>query len=280
MSRSPLSEAIAESAHSLLSIGQFWRTRRAVRSGLELHKLDDAERELNGFASPWPFCIQEVVFAAIPSFLLVGMLNLLFGEVTSEVASPNASGAPVAQQLFERIFGWLDNLTVPALLTLAVYLVSWGALKAKDSTPEARRKCREAYLYLNGAYGMTPQAILTTAVAYLAWQYERSDAWLGSSIGLMVHQVVIVAVLVSSVWILWQLGKAIPKRLFAAFGYTDRAGHFWQKARDDDPPWSRYSTAVFLGGWPLALLWNAFVLALAGGITELLMVVRASLLSP
>ena len=37
---------------------------------------------------------------------------------------------------------------------------------------------------------------------------------------------------------------------------------FWQKAKENDPPWNRLTLSHFIGGWPLIIL-TIFVLHLA-----------------
>jgi hypothetical protein len=234
---------------------KFWGTRRAVLRNRSLWDYKAEELLSAGYLGPWKFNLFQTA-AAGGLAAVVGKLLDLVSPAPEAIHTP-LLGDPELDRLFFAAMDWLEPFTIPTLLTAFVFLMGWGSLKAKDSTPQRRKRARAAYLYLDAAYGFWSQLFLalfvTVASSNLSLRKLGDAPWL-------------VALFVClSFWQLYITGGKIPKFLFQANGYSNRAGHFWQRRRPDDPPWNRLLLANLISSIPIYVGLQLSVVLLSRG---------------
>jgi len=261
--QSPLHQLILKPAKQLLDLKKYMRTRKAVRQGEELADFDDKELALKGLLSPWPFNIQETVYATLPTFIIIGFMNFLFGkpEITTQLTEETTQRDKIFNGIYESTLNFLDTFTIPIITTVAVLLIAWGSLKKKDTSPQKKKHAMHSYLYYDGAHGLVPQALIVLCIALLEWFQLRPS--MGRAFPEEITIALAVLFYASSIYLVWLIGRKIPKRLFQKLGYSGRVKHFWNKSQPDDPPWSKYTLAVFLGGWPLVAVWVGIIFTIS-----------------
>jgi hypothetical protein len=234
-------------------------TKTAIRRGVPTWELSAAQLKAQGLSGPWEQEILESAFAALPALLLLKVLHFLFAE-REEVALTRATLSEVVR-LRADIFQYLTPFITPLCLLAAVVIASRASLKAADSTPERRRLAKRAYLYLDGSYGLAPQAFISLIIAALSTVAERKVP--GDKVSLLL--ILFVLWQLVSIWQLWIIGRTLPQRLFQMNGYDTKVPHLWsRKAGHNYGPWSKYTLAiVFLG--PIVVL---AIFALAFGVAH------------
>ena len=263
--QSPIHVLILKPVKQILDLKKYLRTRKAIRQGEELVDFNDKELDLKGLLSPWPFNIQETVYATLPAFIIIGFMNFLYGkpEITSQLIKGTTERDKIFNDIYESTFNFFDTFTVPVITTLAVFLIAWGSIKKKDTSPEKRKRAMHSYLYYDGAHGIAPQAIIVLCIGLLEWFQLRPS--MAREFPEEVTIALVVLFDISSIYLLWLIGRKIPKRLFQKLGYSGKVKHFWTKSQPDDPSWSKYTLAIILGGWPLIAIWIGIIFTISYG---------------
>lgn len=248
----PVQEVINKIKSSFDVCRQFLATKNAVLKGEELYTLDNKEIIDKGYLTPWKFNAFETLmtgaFATVTTKIIqVSMQVKPTNEVQDEIIVDERFTA-----ILNNVSSWVDPFIIPVLLTSVVFLFAWGSLKGKDSSKEKRRLTRRAYLYFDGAYGLYSQLILAFGVGVFSSGLsetlfeDHTSPYLGWGFLLLL--------LVAFYWQIIISMKKLPKLIFLANGYTDRAKHFWQKSEENDPPWNRLVFAHIISGYPLSIV--------------------------
>lgn len=249
-----MQEEVLKPFKQFFEFRKFWSTRKAILSGVPLYDWNPSERQKSGYLNHWSFNIQESAFAALPVIVLTRILDFLFDEFKNKPPDLGSldertkvfiETAKATDQFFSAFFA-------PAFLTLLVSLLAWGSLKGSDSTPEKRARARKAYLYFDGAYGLCFQILLSLVFSLMAWGSNHTK--FVEKLPPFVFFVLGILFMVGLIGQFIETNKTIPRKLFKMNGYSFRVRHFWQRKRPDDPPWSKYSFALILGGWPVIIV--------------------------
>jgi hypothetical protein len=129
----------------------------------------------------------------------------------------------------------LDPVLIPFILMVAAYIIGRVSLRSEDSTASTRNRASRIYLYLDGAFGLYPQLITSTALALALVPQDITKAtrwqWFGWPIFWF-----------AAAWQLVISLKFIPEDLFNNLGYRS----FGLADARPAPPTVRYKVAVLL----------------------------------
>jgi len=252
--QNPLQEEVIKPFKQFFDFRKFWNTRKAILSGVPLYDWDSSQRQKSGYLNHWNFNIQESTLAALPVILLTKVLDFLFDKFKDkplDIASLDER-TKVFIETAQATDQFFSAFATPAFLTLLVFLLAWGSLKGSDSTPEKRARAARAYLYFDGAYGLYFQLLLSLVFSLMTWGSNHTK--LVEKLPPFVSFVLVILFIVGLIGQLIETNKTIPRKLFKVNGYSFRVKHFWQRKHPDDPPWSKYSFALILAGWPVIIV--------------------------
>ena len=145
----------------------FWRTRKAVLSGVPLYNFTNSELKSRGFIGPWAFAVAQYAFGTIPSlasgsgiFILVSALDSAFPKGIARTA--------------------MQFLNLAVFVPLSLLLCAWGFTYASvPSEYRLNRKIQKAgrrkYLYLNSAYGFWPQLLVSFGLSHFLPLLDRTN---------------------------------------------------------------------------------------------------------
>jgi len=152
----------------------------------------------------------------------------------------------------------IQPFIVPILLLFTAWCCARGCLHAKDSTPTSRVRCRNAYLYYDGTFGLVPQCLLATAITLgiLCGQYDLSPPQQVAAFGIIGTLAVI-----GTVYSRYLSFNKFPKLLFVLNDYSPQRPKWWQLRWRDKPanaaPWNKYIATLCLfagfGSWIILL---------------------------
>ena len=247
-------------------IKKFLRTRNAVRRGEKIFDLSSDDLKAKDLMGPLTFNVYESTLAGLPAAALGILLGLFFQDrPTSLQFVPGVSEfkkavVTEAVKIAPKIGKTIQPFLPPFFLLIAAWSTAWGCLKKVDSSAAKRRRCRDAFLYYDGTYGLWVQAVLSLAISLLLvpLNYVLDD----SNIPLVVG---VTLLILSSLWQFYLINTKVPKLLFQDNGYDSKIYHiwtrnFWKRAPANGAPWSKYTFAVVLSG---TAAWIAIVLILA-----------------
>ena len=210
-----------------------------MRNGQPLYRLTRDELHKRGLMGPWTFNLYEVVVAAVPTIVLLRILDF-FTRGTRSVVSLNP---------FESAMGragtMLGPLVVPVALTLSVYLIARGSLKRDDISSDRLARARYAYLYLDGAYGLLAQAAVAFGIALHTYSIVGYQV-----LGATTTWVTAIFVIGGSLHEFHLTWYAIPSRLFSVNGYDPKLSI---RDQPDGAPWTRYANRLVRAGFILAI---------------------------
>ena len=217
----------------------YLRTRRAVRTGSQLWNSTAAELKAGRLLEPWPFNLYQSALSALPGVVLVSVLSFLGIEMTQKLVFESEFQQNVWRH-FEKVQSYLEPLIIP--LTLAI--TCFGAARASLDSPDRSKlnvaRARRAYLYLDGAYGLWTQALLSIW-ATLYYSPIRGHLGVAIAFGSIVMFGVVLWQNTISTW-------KLPKALFAINGY-DRPypkSWFWFRRDANSTGWRRFKLYVYL----------------------------------
>jgi hypothetical protein len=139
---------------------RFRKTRRYIKQGERLFDLSADELSKINAMGPWTFNIYQTMLSAIPAQVVATVLNFFFPY---EPPSPQISNSlSLYQKAFLRdyyklspsVHNFFRPLIVPTILLAVSSIAGWACLRKEDSTKQSRKRCRNAYLYYDGAYGL------------------------------------------------------------------------------------------------------------------------------
>lgn len=254
MENNPFKKQILKPINQFIEFRKYWKTKKAVLTGIPIYNWDTSEREQHGYLEPWTFNIQEGVFASLPSIFIVKILDFLFKHLKND--PQDLSSLDIRTKIFTETLQstnqFFSSFSAPLIITLLVFIVGWSSLKRSDSNSESRARARRAYLYLDGSYGLIFQLILSLEISLITWGFNH-EKFINRLPG-NIYIIFVVFYVISILGQIIQTYHIIPQKLFKINGYSSRVRHFWQKKKNNDPPWSKFSTMTLLGAFPVLLV--------------------------
>lgn len=116
-------------------------------------------------------------------------------------------------RIFDGLFTFVLPFIVPLCLLVLAYTAGWSALRKEDYSKAKSKTSKNAYLYLDGAYGLLPQGITSFSSVTLIELVERG--YNGDFL-----LVINLLYFVCSFWLLQTSWCTIRSKLFAANGYN------------------------------------------------------------
>lgn len=258
-----ITEVRSEWRKALGSLRTFWRTKRAVETGVPLYDWPITEIHKAGYLGPVKFTIIATAITGIVVSVITNFINLLAGS-EADTLDVSSEIIPTAMYIANTVVTWLRPFIVPILFIYFSYFIAWGSLQSKDSNPQARGHARSAYVYFNCTYGFTPQLIISLGFGFFSTKLSQK-LLASTTINPLITAFILLLVIVFFRQ-LWITERKIPRLLFTQHGYTTRVRHFWQRSLPNDPPWNRlfYATSLWLMSmFVLILLWDGICIALA-----------------
>lgn len=220
---------------------QFLRTREAILLGERLFDVPDEELSKRELMGPLAFNLYETALAGLPAAGLAWVFQTVT-HTESGLRFPTSTD-PFWQGVLREMnqsAGTIEHVSkafvVPGLLLVVAVIASWASLHQSDSTKESRRRCRDAFLYYDGAFGLFPQMLSSLGlvlVVFLDWLGPRVNE-LFAGLGLIVA----LPVTAAGVWQAYVLLAEIPRNLFDLNGYKETSGLFATAA--PPRPWKRF----------------------------------------
>lgn len=250
----PVAEPLSRAKEALGKFATFWRTRAAIIGGKPLYDWSPDQIKEAGYFGPWTFNAVETAFVGGIASVVVNFFRALL-RTTETPAEPTflTPTDPALASLLERTNQWFEPFFIPILTTSVVFLAAWGSLRFRDSNPNSRSRARRAYLYLDATYGLFSQLFLALALSIVSVLDDAtSSRFLSAAPAVAIAG--IISILVAFVYQYYINMRKIPKTLFVLNGYLPRYVNFWNKKLPNDPPMSRWTLSIYLGGWPLIFL--------------------------
>jgi hypothetical protein len=191
---------------------RYERTRRAIHKGDQLYAYSKSQLRSKDLMGPWTFNLTETAAIALPITALIKLLDFIW-PVTPNIPSGTPPLAAAILSIFPGVVSSLQTIVIPLTLTLVSGICARASLYAKDSTPTSRRRARDAYLYLDGAYGAVPQLCFALGISLIVW-FSTRGAWTEPT-------ALTIGALTFYGWAhtLQIVGFAVPRKLFAVNGY-------------------------------------------------------------
>jgi hypothetical protein len=274
-----------------LRLAKFLRTRRAVLNGDALYHFTDEQLKQRDLMGPLAFNLYETVLAAFPATLLLCLLDWVWNVATTAavadvtvlgfsdaVQSQMAAAASIANKIFA-------PLLVPGIALALSSVAGWASLRRKDSTPAARRRARDAYLYLDGAHGLVAECLVSLWLTLNAITFLNAPDLVRSYAGTAAG-IVYVPMAVLCAWHAYGVHwSGIPSELFAINNYRtglyapSMMAQLDEPDREDGPRW-KYRLSVLIGATPVAvgtlLVLNSLALVTAIAIAYLRSLAQAA----
>lgn len=236
---------------------KFQNTRRAVLSGKPLYELSLEERQKNDYLDALQFNIQESLFAALPTVVIIKALNWIFENSKAPIAGETQKFFEV----FQGICGGLTAFIAPIIFTFLASFLARASLKKVDSTPEKINRAKKAYLYLDGACGLYFQSSLSLSSSLVNWMFNHSLENSSLNGWLIVFAILLLIIgLFGQLKITWW---SIPRRLFRVNGYTS-----------GNAPWFKYSRTLLFGVPILSFIFYVILMALSFALTLVLLAIQ------
>jgi hypothetical protein len=236
----PVQDLVIEVKEKVSIFGKFWQTRRAILRGEVLARKSTSELNSGGLFTAWKFNLLQSGISTIPALMAGKVLDTLFPP-------PKLEGF---QSEFASWISWTLPATAPFLLFVLAQVAAWASLKRRDTNPQSKRIARSTYLYLDGAFGLYPQTLVTLGILLIFWhiahQRETHGKWF-----LILLIVGIAGFATGSVWQLILNLRIIPRKIFVVNGYSYRLKSFWifrDKGRNFGPL-NKFLFAQAIGGW-------------------------------
>jgi hypothetical protein len=242
---------------------RYFRTYQAISAGESLWDLPADELKRRDWMRPLLYNVSETLLSGSITVALTSVLAWFFRLSLPEEPQSSTMADRITQSVAAYVSGFAVPLCALAVATLSARASLWPA----DRTRASLRKARDAYLYLDGTFGLIPAIIsglaITIGTLLIARSISNETGLATTVIGIGLIYLVPLGTTGSLYWI------RIPRLLFTVNAYQDDA-----EAMDRDPlaphrkpvdaPWGRYCFALF---WsvPIALL----VLSLAFGLVAL-----------
>jgi hypothetical protein len=218
-------ESLIYEAFSQLSPFRWYsRTRRAVLAGRPLYDYSLTKLQSEGLLAPLAFNFLESTLAAtLAVFMWSVLVRFLPGSASAETGSPS-------DEILETILKVSLSATAPFVFLLIAYIAARASLRAPDQTAGRVERAVRAFLYLDGASGLAPQALLvlgllTLAVAFDNPGYSLEAIIFGTTAGLVGGALIVVGLSWSAILLV----APITAKLFAVNGYPAGGRRWWPR---------------------------------------------------
>lgn len=244
---------------------RYLRTRRAILEGEKLFDLSAEELRARNFMGPLALNVYETTLAGIPAagiaWVISNRLHVGSTNVVPQVGSTFWDAA-LAQwyAFFPIVRHAVTAFVVPATLMVLAIGVSWSCLHGSDSRPEIRRRCRNAFLYFDGTYGLFPQMV-SSIVLVIQGNSDRIGQWLGDDLSSVLSLLGWFPGAVVCSWPCYVLFVQIPRLLFELNAYGEPQGIMCTTAFRPRP-WAKFICGTTIAGLVVVPL-VAIVLAVA-----------------
>jgi hypothetical protein len=221
----------------------FTRTRRAVLAGRPLFDYPLAKLQAEGLLSALAFNVRESLLA----LLLASPLLVVIGAVIPLYSLELDTGPDT--EVLEFLINLGFSATAPFVFLLVAYIAAWGSLRAEDLSSDRIRRAVRAFLYLDGAQGLVPQALLILGVFTLLSVLPSDESPLFPDVLLSTGGLVGSAlILVGLLWSLLLLAGPVRAKLFAINGYSPHSAARRDVAKTTKPgPVLKYTFARIAG---------------------------------
>ncbi|MBE9016301.1 hypothetical protein IQ272_09145 [Chroococcidiopsidales cyanobacterium LEGE 13417] len=236
---------------------KFQKTRRAVLSGEPIYELSLEERQKQDYLDALYFNLQESFFAALPTVVIIKVLNWIFENSKSPVLGETQKFFEV----FQGIRGGLTAFVAPIIFTFLASFLAKASLKKVDYTTEKINRTTKAYLYFDGACGLYFQSSLSLSSSLIVWLANHSIV--GNSIGIWSMNFAMILLLIGLLGQLKITWWSIPRRLFRVNGYTS-----------SNAPWFKYSRTLLFSVPILSFICYVILAALSFTLTLLLLAIQ------
>jgi hypothetical protein len=245
---------------------RFRRTRRYVIKGEKLFDLTGEKLSKLKVMGPWTFNIYETVLVAIPSQILAKVVNFFSPYEDTLLPIPESSSlyekATIQEinKLAPSVESFFTPLIAPTILLAISSIIGWACLRKEDSTKQSRRRCRNAYLYYDGTYGLLPQTMLSFALTILIISGQRNVE------NNFFYLISILFLLVAIIYQLNLIYSKIPQLLFQLNDYETsvpmlNSSEPILNSSKPQAPWTKYGLSVFFLTGPIAwIIYIVFVL--------------------
>jgi hypothetical protein len=263
----------------LTKLRKYWATRKCIIQGENLFDLPSGVLAKRNLMGPLTFNAYESTLSGASASFLGWFITLLFPiEPKAPVLPENVSefarawvleAGKVAPEVMKTASPFLP----PLLLLFGAWVAGWACLKGRDSNKHNRRRCRNAYLYYDGAWGLLPEGALAIAVALgVAASLHGWDS------ARLIAAVAVPAAI--GVGYSFYLGRhKFPRLLFALNGYDQKVYYFWHRHKPENrAPWSKYSLATWtiggIGAWVFLALMIEIITLVSWGIAYVTVLLR------
>jgi len=185
-------------------IGPYLKTRKLIRSAFPLWTLNANQIKQKNLLNPLAFNVFESICASAPVSILLWFIENII---------PDSSTEDQFVKILEELFSWMSPVIVPLSFLVLAYTAGWSALRKEDYSKAKSKISKNAYLYLDGAYGLLPQAI--TSFLYVILIELLNRGYSGEFL-----LVINLLILFCSFWLLQTSWCTIRSKLFAANGYN------------------------------------------------------------
>jgi hypothetical protein len=232
---------------------RFWRTRQAILKGQLLRHPDTYKTSGGEILSPWKFNGGQSLASVLTAKVALAILGVL---ITLPKAAPMDQDPRAAylSATLSSIYEWLAVLAPPFAVAVIARVVAWATLKTGDLVATKKRAAAQRFLYLDGALGFWPQALLAFSYGLAiqlepltqtgaAYQTELSQPVLTGPLDLLA----LGTALLFAIGVVWQFALAnfvIPRRLFLLNGYSNHPVVPWRARGPMGEPYLRYSVAL------------------------------------
>ena len=133
----------------------YLKTRKAIKKGDPLYKYTREQIELNQLLKPWTYNFTKAFLSIMPTIFILGVMDFfIFSGAKNSIIKDEFL-------LFSMQLNLKYNATYiyPFIITLLANTASFSITKDRSDKLE-RQKNTYLYLYLDGTYGLFPQATL------------------------------------------------------------------------------------------------------------------------
>ncbi len=235
---------------------KFAATYRAFRNGERLFDLRSEELSQRNLMSALSFKLYATSLAVIPAYLLQAIIRFVQPQMPVHLAMPavttafdRAMDADVAG-VYSATSGLIFPMLGPLMSVISVWTMTYAVFKAKSATPEARRWCRAAILYYQGAYGILPLVLASILWVIGTTFAQRATLWEG---WLLFGSVLLINSLIRGATV----GRKLPVAMFVLMGYDPKRYPRGAKGKPANAaPWQRFGTFEWVGVLiRIAVLW-------------------------
>lgn len=169
-----------EWSERLTKFFSFLHTRRAVLSGAQIWEMPKEDLTRENYLEPWAFNLYQSALSAVPTAAMFFVLHFFGLRTIDDVHALRLKNVmtPDAFSYLEKVTPYLHATVVPLTLFVGCVVAGWATLNPGDRSKDRVRRARRAYLYLDAAYGLVPQAGIPLGLALIQSDFTHLN-WSG-----------------------------------------------------------------------------------------------------